>query len=84
MNVNYSSLEGSLMFSPDSKHVIYVAEVGKKQVVAVDGNPGKPYDSIMTSGGRSVVLDSPDSFHYLATKHAGDALDVVLVEERLG
>ena len=34
------------IFSPDSEHVVYVAQVGNKQFVVVDGEEGKRYDGI--------------------------------------
>jgi len=54
----------SLVVSPDSKHLAYVAERGKKQFVVVDGEEGKEYDSFLR--GSKFVFDSAKSFHTLA------------------
>jgi len=35
-----------LSFSPDSRRMAYVAQVGYGQVVVVDGNEGKQYDNL--------------------------------------
>jgi len=71
-------IEGSLIFSPDSKHLIYGVLNSYGQSVVVDGKAGKPYDSIIfIYNGGSIVFDSQDRFHYLARKGKG----VYLVEE---
>jgi Tol biopolymer transport system component len=36
--------ESSIIFSPDSKHVAYVAAEGEKRFVVADGQPGTRYD----------------------------------------
>jgi S1-C subfamily serine protease len=56
-----------IVSSPDARHMAYVARLGGKQVVVVDGVEGKPYDWI---GGRPVF--SPDSKHiaYVAARLA--------------
>ena len=36
----------SVTFSPDEKHIPYVAQTGKKRIAVIDGNKGKPYDDI--------------------------------------
>jgi len=71
-------IEGSLTFSPDSKHLIYGVVSSDGQSVIVDGKEGKPYDSIIfIYEGGSIVFDSKDSFHYIARKGKG----IYLVEE---
>jgi Tol biopolymer transport system component len=45
-----------LVSSPDAKHLAYVAQQGERQIVALDGIAGKPYDWIQ---GQPVF--SPDS-----------------------
>lgn len=65
---------GSLVFSPDSKHIAFVASSGERLAVVLDEVEGQPYDLIVTKGG-GVVFDSPTSFHYLVLK--GDAFYVV-------
>ena len=69
----YASV-GSLLFSPDSKRLAYVAYDGRKSIVVVDGHEGNHYHGIM--GG--ISFDSPDQLHYMARK--GNAF--YLVEER--
>jgi hypothetical protein len=61
-------IERSLIFSPDSKHLIYGVE-NKGEFIVVDNVDGKRYDSIIfTYDGGSIVFDSPDRFHYLVRK----------------
>jgi Tol biopolymer transport system component len=74
----YGIIEGSLTFSPDSKHLIYGVLNSDGQSVVVDGKDGKAYDYIIfIYNGGSIVFDSQDRFHYLARKGKG----VYLVEE---
>jgi len=40
-------IEGSLLFSPDNKHLVYGASNNDGQFVVVDGKDGKRYDSII-------------------------------------
>ncbi len=47
----------SLVVSPDSKRVAYVAQRGVKLLVVVDGEEGKEYDDI----GEDTLIFSPDS-----------------------
>ncbi len=70
---------GTLIFSPDSKRMAYVAGAGNKYFVVVDGKEGKQYDSIVTIRGGRIVFDSSDRLHYLVVK----GNDIYLVEERL-
>ena len=74
-----SWIQESFMVSSDSKRVAYVAQVGNKWFVVVDGDEGKQYDSVVTIGGGGIVFDSPDRLHYLAMK--GNS--IYLVEERI-
>jgi len=68
----------SLKVSPDSKRVAYVAGVGNKWLVVVDGEEDKQYDGIRAEGG-TIIFDSPNSLHYLARK--GNCF--YLVEQRI-
>lgn len=80
---------GDITFSPDSKHVCYIADnsYGEKMFVVVDGTRGKEYDfvgrgfgvSVSTSGLKKVVWDSSNRFHYLAQKDNS----IYLVEEMI-
>jgi len=49
---------GSLKFSPDSKHLAYVAVRGEKRFVVVDGKEGKEYDGIGQAVSNSVQTAS--------------------------
>ena len=74
-------VEGTLVFSPDSKRVAYGARAGSRVFVVMDGKEGNQYDAIIalgTKGAGRIVFDSADSLHYLAAKGRG----IYLVEER--
>jgi len=68
-----------LKISPDSQRVAYVARVGTKQFVVVDGKRDKQYDAIVTIGGGRISFDLANNLRYLARK--GSAIYVV--EERI-
>jgi glucose/arabinose dehydrogenase len=70
--------EGSIVFSPDNRHVAYVAKAKDKWAVVVDGKERKSYDRIVSYGGR-VIFDSADKLSYLAREGS----DIYLVEESL-
>ena len=60
-----------IVFSPDSQHVAYVAEVKKNfwgftsgYCVVIDGNEGSIYDKI----GGNIIFDSPIELHYFVQK----------------
>lgn len=58
VSVDFKSLiQGSVKISPDSRRVAYVAKVGNKQIVVVDGKKGKQYDGIVSGS----LVFSPDS-----------------------
>ena len=78
----------SVVFSPDSKRLAYVAERyyggwwsgGKKNFVVVDGREGSQYDGIfLPLDGGVVTFDSPGQLHYIALKANG----FYLVKERI-
>ena len=84
--------EGTLIFSPDSRHLAYGAIVGKKSLVVVDREDGKKYDFIIGRGSKTIIFDSPDSFHYLTQKmdnisslgrYMTGSWDIYLVEEQI-
>jgi Tol biopolymer transport system component len=64
---------GGLTFSPDSKRVAYVAELGGKRTFVVDGQGAGPFDAVRS------VLFSPDSRRvaYTAQLHQ-DSWEVVV------
>jgi len=45
-HIDASTMEGKPVFSPDSRRIAYVAKVGEKRAVVVDGKEGKLYDEI--------------------------------------
>jgi len=64
--IDFSSWDQeSLRVTPDSKHVAYVAGIGNKKFVVVDGKEEKQYDTIVRG---EVVFDSFNGLHYLAIK----------------
>lgn len=70
---------GSLMFSPDSKQVVYAAKVNENWSVVLDGKMGKQYDDIVAIGEGRIIFGSPDSLHYLVRKGSG----IYLVTEQI-
>jgi hypothetical protein len=58
--------EGSLMFSPDGKRVVYVAGKGEKWVVVVDGQPGPEYDVVVKGG---PIFRADGMLEFLAVKN---------------
>jgi hypothetical protein len=75
---------GGLNFSPDSRHVAYVAGAEARQFVVVDGDEGKQYDGLVK--GTRCEFDSASELHYLAKKNTssdGKSYDIVLVEETI-
>jgi len=86
----YDIAARSLVFSPDSKRLAYVAVAysrklrlihsHRRSLVIVDGEEGRPYDTLLVpAGGGGIVFDSPDQLRYMAQKGNG----FYLVEERL-
>ena len=69
--------QDSVVFSPDSRRLAYIARRGRDsfvQFVVVDGVPGKPYDGIIGSG----LAFSPDSKHVVyGTGRGGKGFVVV-------
>lgn len=52
-------LKGSLVLSPDGRHVAYAAKAKRRWMVVVDGVEGRPYDGILNLA--PIVRFSPDS-----------------------
>ena len=71
----------TLVFSPDSKHVAFVAKAGDKLTVVVDGKQGKLYDGVVASllFGGNVSFDPDGTLRYVAI----EGEDVLLVEEKI-
>ncbi len=66
--------EGTLVFSPDSKRVAYVARTSSKQRVVVDGKEEKQYDAIVVG----TLVFSPDSKHVAYVARADSRVFVVM------
>src|SRR5262249_8449138 len=49
-------MEGMPLFSPDSKHVAYMAQRGDKWLIVVDGVEGKEYDGFLRA---AVLFERP-------------------------
>jgi WD40 repeat protein len=86
----YSSLIVPI-FSPDSKHVAYLAGVGGRAIIqktiVVDGKSGRQYDSIHFPDG-IIVFDSSNSFHYNASRVKSKTInsgvrEFYLIEEKI-
>ena len=67
-----SWIQESFRVSPDNQRVAYVARVGNKQLVAVDGVEGKQYD------GTSTPVFSPDSQRVAYAAQVGNKQLVVV------
>jgi len=74
-NVDFSSSSwrGTLVISPDSKHIAYVANY---RLVVIDGKEGKQYDLI-----ESHPIFSPDSKHVTYGAVVGDK-QILIVDEK--
>lgn len=64
------------VFSPDGRHVVYIANDGNKgQYVVVDGvqnpNPWRYMGGLNWGEGSPIIFDSDDEFHYLAVNETG-------------
>ena len=58
--------QGTRLFSPDSRHTLYVAAYGKgKWSLVLDGHEGDTQTGDLVTG---VVFDSPTTFHLLARR----------------
>lgn len=74
---NYGGLsdwQNEVVFSPDSHHVAYKAEIGQKWLVVLDGKESRPYDLL----GSGVPVFSPDSRHVAYWAFADDKWRVVV------
>jgi hypothetical protein len=68
-------IKDALVFSPDGRHLAYVARTGnKKSFVVVDGKEGKGYDFIAPGS----IVFSPDSTHPAYAGRAGNKWLVVV------
>jgi Tol biopolymer transport system component len=75
--IEYDTIGGeSIVFSPDSKHVAYVAERGNQRFVVLDGKEGKEYYGIGTAS----IIFSLDSKHVAYVAARGDKRFCVVVD----
>jgi hypothetical protein len=56
------------IFSPDSRHVAYVAWRGHKELIVVDGSETEEYDGFLSHG--RLIFDSSRQLHALAHRGA--------------
>ena len=73
-----------LAFSPDGKHLAYVAQKGGKQMIVIDGNAQLQHDRILRgnptgSGLMGYVLFSPDSQRYAYVAFDQGGVDQTLI-----
>ena len=71
--------EGSLIFSPDSKHVAYVAGISDKQFVVVDGKEERKYDGIGIP-----LIFSPDNNRVAYVAGVGNNKHLVVMDGKEG
>ena len=71
--------EHSVTFSQDEMHLAYAAKSGRVSFVVLDGKEGIQYDSSAVIEPDSIVIDSPDSLHYLVV----EGCDVYYVKETI-
>lgn len=79
-------IRASVVFSPDSQHLVYAAQSGNYQFVVLDNTEGKAYDEVYVGsemgiviGGRKVIFDSANTFHYLARQ----GNEIYLIQEKI-
>lgn len=71
--------EDSVTFSQDNVHLAYAAKSGRVSFVVLDGREGIQHDSSAVIEPDSIVIDSPDSLHYLVV----EGCDVYYVKETI-
>jgi DNA-binding beta-propeller fold protein YncE len=67
-------------FSPDGKHMAFVAASGDKQFVVLDGTEGVKFDTILPVDGGKVYFDPAGNVWYNALKNKSE---VYLVTEKI-
>jgi hypothetical protein len=70
---------GVPVFSREGRHLAYLAGLGDKWFIVMDGKKGRTYDFILGSTRGGVYFETENSLYYLAMQ--GD--EVYLVEEKL-
>jgi hypothetical protein len=62
----------TLVFSPDSTKIVYVAQAENKQIAVVNGKAGEKevnkYNSIVALGKKGFAFETSDRFRFLAVK----------------
>jgi DNA-binding beta-propeller fold protein YncE len=69
-----------LVFSPDSRHLVFMAKRGGQWLSVVDGQEGKPYKDLIQTG----PVFSPDSQHLAYVAQLADDRHVVVVDGKEG
>jgi hypothetical protein len=69
---------GMPIFSLNSQHVIYGAQVENKTIVVMDEKKGNPFDGILRKPNEAGIFVASDHFHYLGFR--GD--EIYYVEEQ--
>jgi hypothetical protein len=72
-------LEDSIIFSKDDIHLAYAARSSSASFVVLDGKEGIQYSGNTLVEPDSIVIDSPDSLHYLVVEGS----DVYYVKEKI-
>lgn len=73
-SINYQDIY-ALKYSPDSRHLAYSVKLNNKDLVVIDEQKGRSYNSLMSQG--EIVFDAANKLHYMAMKGNG----IYLVEE---
>jgi hypothetical protein len=74
----YDGIAGPMVFSPDSKHAVYVANKDKKWLMVIDGQVCAEYDQILKG---SPIFNPDGVLEYLAEKE-GSLYRVQFVPQR--
>ncbi len=68
-----------MTFSPNGKHLAYIARAENKQIVIIDDKEIGQYDGVLALENGGLVFDASDAFHFLAIKDKS----IVLVEVKI-
>lgn len=63
----YETVYNEPVFSPDGKHIAYCVNDGRRDMIAVDGEAGKPFERIINFEG-TLRFTSPCTFEYMAVE----------------
>lgn len=74
----HANIYNEPVFSPDGGRLLYCVNDGKADRIVVDGEPGRPFESIVNFGG-TLKFTAPDTFVYMAVESG----KIFMVEEKL-